>query len=69
MHTTAAERWELVERDRPTSGCRFRDRCPIYRAKGEPAICREAGTEPPLAEVSAGQFVACHFPQGFSDSA
>jgi oligopeptide/dipeptide ABC transporter ATP-binding protein len=58
----AGKRWELSEGDRPQTGCRFRDRCPIYHAKGEPAMCRDAEMEPRLTEVSPGHHVACHFP-------
>jgi len=64
METGGAQRWELSEGDRPRAGCRFRDRCPVYHAKGEPAVCRDAETEPRLAEVSPGHFAACHFPLG-----
>ena len=59
---TASQRWELSEGDRPRTGCRFRDRCPVYHTKGEPALCRDQETEPKLMEVSPGHFVACHFP-------
>jgi oligopeptide/dipeptide ABC transporter ATP-binding protein len=55
-------RWEITEGDRPKTGCRFRDRCSVYHAKGEPAICRDAATEPKLTELSPGHLVACHFP-------
>jgi oligopeptide/dipeptide ABC transporter ATP-binding protein len=40
-----------------TSGCRFRPRCPVGR---EREVC--AAEEPSLEEVSAGHWVACHFP-------
>ncbi len=54
--------WELAEQDRPRSGCRFRARCPIYRARGSPALCSDAATEPPLREIAPDHLVACHFP-------
>jgi peptide/nickel transport system ATP-binding protein len=60
--TAAPMRWEISEGERPRSGCRFRDRCPVYHEKGEPAVCRDKETEPKLTEVSPGHFVACHFP-------
>jgi peptide/nickel transport system ATP-binding protein len=59
----AAQRWEIGEAGRPTTGCRFRDRCSVYQARGEPAVCRDRETEPALTEVSAGHVVACHFPE------
>jgi oligopeptide/dipeptide ABC transporter ATP-binding protein len=62
--TGSVQRWELSEQERPRTGCRFRDRCPVYHAEGQPAICRDRGTEPTLAEVGPGHFVACHFPEG-----
>ncbi len=62
--TGDGQRWELSEGDRPRTGCRFRDRCPVYRAKGEPAVCAERDSEPRLHELSPGRQVACHFPLG-----
>jgi oligopeptide/dipeptide ABC transporter ATP-binding protein len=63
MEPTAGVAWELSEGDRPRTGCRFRDRCPVYRAQGEPAVCRDPATEPRLAEVAPGHLAACHFPR------
>ena len=54
----------IPERNRPRTGRRFRDRCPVYRAKGEPAVCAEKDSEPHLRELSSGRQVACHFPPG-----
>jgi oligopeptide/dipeptide ABC transporter ATP-binding protein len=62
--TPAPLRWEISEGDRLRSGCRFRDRCPVYHEKGEPALCRDKETEPRLTEESPGHLVACHFPEG-----
>ena len=44
----------------PPSGCHFRTRCPLARAKGtQNGICAEQ--EPPLKEWQAGHLAACHF--------
>jgi oligopeptide transport system ATP-binding protein len=64
METGGGQRWELSEGDRPRTGCRFRDRCPVYRAKGEPALCADKDSEPCLHELAPGRQVACHFPLG-----
>jgi peptide/nickel transport system ATP-binding protein len=44
----------------PPSGCHFRTRCPLARAKGtQNGICAEH--EPPLKEWRRGHLAACHF--------
>ena len=44
----------------PPSGCHFRTRCPLARAKGtQEGICAEL--EPPLTEHRPGHWAACHF--------
>ena len=44
----------------PPSGCHFRTRCPLARAKGTAeGICAEQ--EPPLKEHRPGHWAACHF--------
>jgi oligopeptide/dipeptide ABC transporter ATP-binding protein len=44
----------------PPSGCHFRTRCPLARAKGTvDGICAEL--EPPLKEWRRGHLAACHF--------
>ena len=44
----------------PPSGCHFRTRCPLARAKGTiEGICAEL--EPPLKEYRPGHLAACHF--------
>ncbi len=50
-----------VEPVRLDGGCPFRNRCPVYLSQGD-KICET--TMPPLAELSPGERVACHFPLG-----
>ena len=54
--------WGVFDFERPASGCRFAPRCPVYEAKGRPAVCTDPATEPPLRDVGGGHHVACHFP-------
>jgi oligopeptide/dipeptide ABC transporter ATP-binding protein len=60
----ASRAWELSDQERPRSGCRFRSRCPIYRARGEPNVCSDPHSEPPLQQIAPDHWAACHFPQG-----
>lgn len=54
--------WGVFDFERPVSGCRFAPRCPVYDAKGKPAVCIDPATEPKLRDVGGGHQVACHFP-------
>jgi oligopeptide/dipeptide ABC transporter ATP-binding protein len=47
--------------ERPTGGCRFAPRCPLYQANGRPAICTDPASAPPLRDQGQGHVVACHF--------
>ncbi len=40
------------------TGCRFRPRCPLYQALGEPEACR---TTDPLVDETVPHWAACHF--------
>ncbi len=57
-----ADRWGVFDFERPTAGCRFAPRCPVYEAKGKPMLCTDPATEPPLKDINGGHRVACHFP-------
>jgi len=59
--TTAKDVGGVFDFERPTSGCRFAPRCPLYQANGRPAICTDAASEPPLRDTGKGHVVACHF--------
>jgi oligopeptide/dipeptide ABC transporter ATP-binding protein len=54
--------WGVFDFERPVSGCRFAPRCPVYEAKGSPAVCTDPVTEPRLRDIGGGHHVACHFP-------
>jgi oligopeptide/dipeptide ABC transporter ATP-binding protein len=53
--------WGVFDFEQPRRGCRFAPRCPLYQEKGRPAVCTDAGSEPPLRDIGNGQVVACHF--------
>jgi oligopeptide/dipeptide ABC transporter ATP-binding protein len=51
----ALARGDVSSPVRPPPGCRYHPRCPHAEK-----VCRE--TEPPLTEMTAGHYAACHFP-------
>jgi len=57
-----AGRWGVFDFERPTAGCRFAPRCPVYESRGKPALCTDAASEPQLKDVGGAHQVACHFP-------
>jgi len=57
-----AGRWGVFDFERPLFGCRFAPRCPVYEAKGRPAVCIDPATEPRLRDLGGAHQVACHFP-------
>lgn len=54
--------WGVFDYERPSSGCRFAPRCPVYHEKGRPRECTDPNSEPVLKEMQKGHQVACHFP-------
>lgn len=57
-----AGRWGVFDFERPTAGCRFVPRCPVYESKGKPTVCTDPATEPKLKDIGGAHQVACHFP-------
>lgn len=54
--------WGVFDFERPSRGCRFAPRCPVYESRGRPAECTDPENEPQLRDVGGGHQVACHFP-------
>ena len=54
--------WSVFDFERPTGGCRFAPRCPVYAARGRPRECTDPASLPPLTPTGEGHAVACHFP-------
>jgi oligopeptide/dipeptide ABC transporter ATP-binding protein len=57
-----AGRWGVFDFERPTAGCRFAPRCPVYESNRKPTICTDPTTEPRLKDIGGAHQVACHFP-------
>ena len=55
-------RWGVFDFERPTAGCRFAPRCPVYESRGKPTLCTDPATEPQLKDIGGAHQVACHFP-------
>ncbi|HEU0187918.1 MAG TPA: ABC transporter ATP-binding protein [Gallionellaceae bacterium] len=56
--------WGVFDYERPTRGCRFAPRCPVFEQRGRPAECTDPNNEPQLRDIGGGHQVACHFPLG-----
>jgi oligopeptide transport system ATP-binding protein len=54
--------WGVFDFERPTAGCRFAPRCPVYESKGKPTLCTDPATEPQLRDIGGSHQVACHYP-------
>ncbi len=54
--------WGVFDFERPSTGCRFAPRCPVYHANGRPTICTDPATSPQLRKLDAAHQVRCHFP-------
>jgi oligopeptide/dipeptide ABC transporter ATP-binding protein len=62
---TGSERagsWGVFDFERPSAGCRFAPRCPVYAARGKPRECTDSQLAPTLTVAGEGHAVACHFP-------
>jgi len=57
-----AGQWGVFDFERPTAGCRFAPRCPVYESNGKPTLCTDPATEPQLKNIDGAHQVACHFP-------
>ena len=54
--------WGVFDFERPTAGCRFAPRCPVYTVKGQPPYCTNPATGPELRKVDDSHWVRCHYP-------
>ncbi len=54
--------WGVFDFERPSGGCRFAPRCPVYAERGGPRECTDPERPPQLRPVGEGHAVACHFP-------
>jgi len=61
--SVTAPTWGVFDFERPSAGCRFAPRCPVYAARGKPPECTDPCNAPRLREIEPGHVVACHFPR------
>ncbi len=54
--------WGVFDFERPTGGCRFAPRCPVFAARGRPDVCTDPANPPKLQAAGEHHVVACHFP-------
>lgn len=54
--------WGVFDFERPSGGCRFAPRCPVYAARGRPGVCTDPANPPTLKPIGTDHAVACHFP-------
>jgi len=54
--------WGVFDFERPSGGCRFAPRCPIYAQRGRPIECTDPNSPPTLKSINQSHMVACHFP-------
>ncbi len=57
-----AAHWGVFDFERPTGGCRFAPRCPVYEGRGRPSECTDPANPPELKSAGTDRVVACHFP-------
>ncbi len=62
LPATGKDGGEVPDHERPAAGCRFAPRCPVYEARGRPAICTDPASAPELSSTGTGHQAACHFP-------
>ena len=61
--SSADERqWGVFDFERPTTGCRFAPRCPVFEVRDQPTYCTNPETPPRLRKVDESHWVRCHYP-------
>ncbi len=62
VHAGGTTNWGVFDFERPSGGCRFAPRCPVYEERGRPAACTDPANPPSLKSTGTDHVVACHFP-------